>query len=68
MKSLQAIFNANWKSSDAGFLLRTDLVVSPNSEMVLASFIRDHVKVFIEKEKMGDNKVVLEVLRSEGAD
>jgi phosphatidylserine/phosphatidylglycerophosphate/cardiolipin synthase-like enzyme len=67
VKSLQTIFNADWNSSEAGSLPRTDLVVSPGSEPVLSSFIRDHGKVFIETEEMGDDKAVLEVLKSKGS-
>ena len=66
VKSLQTIFDADWNSSEAGSLPRTDLVVSPGSEPVLASFIRDHGKVYIETEEMGDDKVVLDVLKSKG--
>lgn len=67
VKSLQTIFDADWNSSEAGSLPRTDLVVSPGSEPFIASFIKDHGKVHIETEEMGDDKLVLEVLKSKGS-
>ena len=66
INSLQTIFDADWKGTEAGSLPRTDLVVSPGSEPAIASFIRDHGKVFIETEEMGDDRIVLDVLKNKG--
>lgn len=63
---LSDLFNADWQDSEAGKSPRKGLVISPGSEMDLASLITEPGKVFIETEEMGDDKKVLEALEKKG--
>lgn len=66
LKSLERIFESDWKGERAGDTDRKYLIVSPDSENRILSILTDSRKLFIETEELGNDKAILSALRSKG--
>ncbi len=65
-KSLDSIFESDWKGERAGDVDRKNLIVSPDSENRILGMLRDGKKLLIETEELGNDKDILETLRGKG--
>ena len=66
LKSLASIFESDWKGERAGEVDRKDLIVSPDSENRILGILRDGKKLFIETEELGNDRVILDTLKTKG--
>ncbi len=66
LKSLERIFESDWKGERAGESDRKFLIVSPDSQNRLLSILTDSRKLSIETEELGNDKAILSALRSKG--
>lgn len=66
LKSLERIFESDWKGERAGEADRKYLIVSPDSENRMLSILTDSRKLFIETEELGNDSAILSALRSKG--
>ncbi|MGP6220155.1 phospholipase D-like domain-containing protein [Caldiplasma sukawensis] len=65
-KALENVFESDYENERIRPKDRDVLMISPDSERELFSFMRGGKKLFIETEELGDDPTLLELLRSKG--